>query len=138
MEQLLNELEWTPILTTALVVFGAGLTSRWAWNKLPKKDVGTAALATVQAAEKAIELHERVVDDKLEELEKRVAQLEKIVIEKDEQIKLKEEEILKYLEEIKLLRSWCAALMEQLAQAGHTPVSYDEWRRDNGNQRDTG
>lgn len=119
MDTIISELDWSTIIPTIVVVLVGGFTSRWAWSKLPKKDMGSAALASVEAAEAAVALARQVNEDRLEQLEERVALLEQLVIDK-------EEENTKLLTRIELLERWIAALMEQLAQHGIEPVTMDQ------------
>lgn len=116
MDTIISELDWSTIIPTVLVVVAGGFTSRWAWSKLPKKDMGSAALASVEAAEAAVALARQVNEDRLEQLEERVALLEQLVIDK-------EEENTKLLTRIEILERWIAALMEQLAQHGIEPIN---------------
>ena len=116
MDTIISELDWSTIIPTVLVVVAGGFTSRWAWSKLPKKDMGSAALASVEAAEAAVALSRQVNEDRLEQLEERVRLLEELVI-------AKETENTELLTRIEMLERWIAALMEQLAQHGIEPVS---------------
>lgn len=116
MDTIISELDWSTIIPTVLVVLAGGFTSRWAWSKLPKKDMGSAALASVEAAEAAVALSRQVNEDRLEQLEERVRLLEELVI-------AKETENTELLTRIEMLERWIAALMEQLAQHGIEPVS---------------
>lgn len=119
MDTIISELDWSTIIPTVLVVLAGGFTSRWAWSKLPKKDMGSAALASVEAAEAAVALSRQVNEDRLEQLEERVRLLEELVI-------AKETENTELLTRIELLERWIAALMEQLAQHGIEPVTMDQ------------
>ena len=116
MDTIISELDWSTIIPTVLVVVAGGFTSRWAWSKLPKKDMGSAALASVEAAEAAVALSRQVNEDRLEQLEERVRLLEELVI-------AKETENTELLTRIEMLERWIAALMEQLAQHGIEPIN---------------
>lgn len=115
----MENIEWTQILASAITVSGTLVLGRWAWSKLPKKDMGAAALATVQAAQQAVKLMDTVTDERMDQLEERVTVLENLVVEKEAAIK-------KLEAEIKRLLRWIAALIEQVHQAGGVPVSLEE------------
>jgi len=122
-----SEIDWTTLLPALATVAVGYFTARWAWSKLPKRDVGTAALTTVQAAEAAVNLHMKVNDERIEQLEARVTQLENLVIEK-------ENKITALLGDIKMLERWIAVLLEQLSKHGIEPVTLDEIRAANGGE----
>ena len=114
-----EQVEWGQVIVAAIVVGGSLVTGRWAWNKLPKKDIGSTALASVQSAKESIELARIINDERLEQLEARVQRLEVLVEQKEEKIRLLEAEI-------KRLLQWIQALIEQVQSLGQTPVMLDE------------
>ena len=118
-----EQVEWGQVLAAAIVVGGSLITGRWAWNKLPKKDIGSTALASVQAAGEAIELIKAANDERIEALEARVKRLEELGIEKDRKIQ-------KLETEIKALLRWIQALIEQVHSLGQDPIMMDDiaWR----------
>lgn len=121
----MEAIEWGQVIAAAVVVAGTALTGRWAWSKLPKKDMGASALATVQAAQAAVHLMDQVTDERMAQLEQRVTRLEEILEEK--------EGVIKRLEaEIKALLRWIQALIEQVTSLGQEPVTLKdiEWRND--------
>jgi len=102
------------------------VVGRWAYTKLPKKDMGAAALVTVQAASAAVELNNQVTDQRLEQLEERVGRLELIIIEKNEKLSKAYAKIELLEKECSLLLRWIAALSEQVTLAGVIPITIDE------------
>ena len=86
-----------------------------AFYRIKPADVGSAALAGTEAAEKAIRIQDGVIED----LQARVLRLEEIVIEKEDRIIMLETEI-------KNLDRWIAVLLEQMSQAGVIPVTLAE------------
>lgn len=122
-----NEIDWNALIPAALTAGVAYLAARWAWSKLPKRDVGAAALTSVQAAEAAVNLTLRTTEDRIEALEERVRVLEDLVIEKEEKIK-------HLLAEIKLLERWIAVLLELLNKNGIEPITLDEIRTLDGGE----
>ena len=118
-------LDWNQLIPAILVTGTAIVTGRWVWSKLPKKDMGAAALASVNAARAAVELSEQVHEERLEHLEERVLVLETLLIEKEGIIERQNEKIRSLESEMDLLLRWIAALSEQLTQAGIQPISRD-------------
>ena len=130
-----ENLDWNQIIPAGLVMVATIWTGRWVWSKLPKKDMGAAALASVNAAKAAVELSDQIHDERVSALEDRVLVLETLVIEKEGIIERQNAKIRALEVEIDLLLRWIAALSEQLTQNGIMPVSRDraeslERRRD--------
>lgn len=126
----MEQIEWGQILATLITVGGTLVLGRWAWSKLPKRDMGSAALTTVQAAEAAVTLMDVVTEARLQQLEERVDRLE-------EELAAKNEKITALEREIRRLLAWIAALIEQISSLGQEPVTLDEIRfREDGHDSD--
>lgn len=92
-----------------------------AFYRIKPADVGSAALAGTEAAEKALRIQDNVIED----LQARVERLEAILIDREDKIERLESEI-------KLLDRWIAVLLEQMSKAGVPYVTLEEIRRANG------
>jgi hypothetical protein len=119
-------IEWSTLIPAAFVFASTIIVGRWAYTKLPKKDMGAAALATVQAAREAVALNDQVTNQRLEQLEERVGRLEEIIVEKDQKLEKSYAKIELLEKECSLLLRWIAALSEQVTLAGKVPISLDE------------
>ena len=127
-------LDSTQILVAIILTAGSMVVGRWAWSKLPKRDMGSSALATVQAARAAVDLMDDVNEARLSQLEERVARLEEIIVEKDAELKKRQEKIRLLEVEIQTLLRWIAALVEQVHQNGGIPITLNEIRYLDGDE----
>lgn len=122
----MDQIDWNAIIPAAFVALAGLISGRWVWSKLPKKDMGAAALASVNAAKAAVALADQIHEERLAQLEERVSILEQLVIEKDVVIAQQNEKIRELEKEIDLLLRWIASLSEQLTQEGIRPVGRGE------------
>ena len=130
MESIVSQVDWTTIIGAVL---GAAITlilGLVAYSRIPKKDMGAAALATVQAADKAMDMQAESYTQKIEDLESRVSRLETLLLEKDEKIlRLEvqmEKERLDSNAAIQRHMRWINVLVEQIAKMGGIPVTLEE------------
>ena len=112
------EVELWQAVGAVLVPVVAGAVGLLTYLRIPKRDVGSAALAAVEAAAKASDMLEESYEQKVDDLADRVKRLEEILVEREDEISKLEQERL-------LLLQWIAALteqMEQLAKKTGQPV----------------
>lgn len=111
-------MDWQLVLTGTAGALVTALLGVLAYVLVPKKDIGTLAKSSVEAADIANDL----LRESIEDLQTDVALLKTALIEKEDKIIRLEKEII-------LLERWIAVLMEQIAQTNVIPITLDEIRQ---------